>query len=218
MTALSKWFEIAPRLPEVAEISYSRSDTVCPPRDLVFRALELVSPENVRVVILGQDPYHSKGKASGLSFGFHKDYKGKTHSSMANIMDELRAGGYKMEGFDKSLESWAEQGVLLLNTRLTVDEDHPMSHAKLGWELEILKILKFLSIFHDKNIMWMNWGAEARNMAGQVSDLTGPNVITTSHPCQYSNRAGPNPFTGSDCFRKCNEYLRSIGREPIKWT
>lgn len=205
------WAQIVPGLMNVAEDIYARESNVCPTPDRVFRAFELVGPEQVRVVILGQDPYHTVGKASGLSFGYHPDYKGSINSSMLNIIAELEACGYLVG--DLSLEGWAKQGVLLLNTRLTVEADKPMSHAGLGWEKELTKVLSYLA---DKKIVWLLWGAEARK-AVEKHGVQGP-IISTSHPCKYSNKATDKPFTGSECFLKVNGELPYLGHELINWS
>lgn len=263
---LVQWLEVAPELVALHLLAYDRdiqvSDVeneqsslpfVCPGPELTFRALELVGPSDVRVVILGQDPYHTivrtsdpgspggeriQYKASGLAFGYHSKYHEQADSSLQNIIAEAgcTSAGYV---FDRSLESWAEQGVLLLNTCLTVEAGRPLSHVNLGdrgisrsglgveksstssnpsWQQEIVRILKYLDTTYDRSIMWLLWGAHAREIGRDSGlEITAPNVITTSHPCKYSNTAGPNPFTGSRCFERANEYLRSIGREKIKW-
>lgn len=219
---LYKWLEIAPGL-SLCKLRAYLPDVgaeVCPPPADVFRLLELLSPEDVRVVILGQDPYHTEGKASGIAFGYHRQYKGPVDSSLANIQAEvLRC--YPNSGItnDLSLEQWVHQGVLLLNTRLSVELGRPMSHARrIGWETEILSVLKFLNSLHDKDCIWLSWGSEARQVVEQVvGDLSAPNVISTSHPCRYSHKATSTPFTGSNCFTRVNQYLNSIGREEIQW-
>lgn len=230
-----KWIEIAPGLPSVAEDIYGSCDNVCPPVELVFRALELVGPEQVRVVILGQDPYHTPGKASGLAFGYHPEYIGRLDSSLQNIVAEVRNCGYKVPGYDDdnfgyykkgwfTLEHWAKQGVLLLNTRLTVEMGKPMSHAKGNlysgrsgpqgpvWEEQIEKVLKFLAEYTDT--IFVTWGAEARKAADRAGAVE---IVHNSHPCRYSNNATKHPFTGSQCFTEINTVLELKGKEPINW-
>lgn len=180
-----------------------------PPRELVFSAFQEVHPEDISVIILGQDPYHSPGKARGVAFGYHPDYAGPTNSSLLNIMREL---GFP-DSFDRSLRPWTAQGVLLLNTRLTVPHESPMGHAGMGWEPLMIEALQ-------KVVKWcqppvLAWGAEARKMALRSGAWT---IIDTSHPCRYSASRGNKPFLGSGCFEKVNDALIHQGDEPINWT
>lgn len=229
---LNKWLQIAPDLPDVAlkayhgmgDIRYDHSGrypVVYPPRSLVFAALESIAPEDVRVVILGQDPYHSPGKARGVAFGYHPEYKGSVNSSMANILDEASRGHTHGE-FDLTLQHWVDQGVLLLNTRLTVEHEKPMSHAGLGWEPEVQKLIDYLIAVARKPMVFLCWGAEARKMVMRQKTIDNPNVLRlcTSHPCKYSASRGSflaEPFLGSRCFDKANKWLITAGEEPIKW-
>lgn len=234
--SIDKWLALSPTLLDIADIAYGSGDgsDVLPERDRVFRAFEQFPPEEVRVVILGQDPYHStlskyrrnswarsSVKASGLSFGFSPEYirdSGKFHSSLLNIRDEVRAGGYEVPEYPHqwyTLENWAAQGVLLLNTRLTVEEDRPMSHASLGWEGAITLLLQEL-IDSGTNPIFLSWGAEARSVVEKL-EIPGGNIIATSHPCKYSNTRTATPFTGSNCFRRVNDVLTALGKDPIVW-
>jgi uracil-DNA glycosylase len=193
--------------------------------------LELIAPEDVRVVILGQDPYHTPGKANGLAFGYNESYTGPVDSSLYNIIEEIESSGYpthhscNIDGIeifsalvDRSLESWARQGVLLLNTRLTVETGKPMSHAGIGWEPEITNVLRKIDELHGDKVVWLLWGAEAIKSAEKAGVTTSrKNVIHTSHPCRFSNNATAHPFSGSHCFRRANEYLESVELNTIKW-
>lgn len=192
---------------------------VYPPEELVFATFDEVSPEQCNLVILGQDPYHSPGKARGVAFGYHPDYRGTINSSLMNIIDEVHAGTPDSdmpkiyEKFDTSLRHWTAQGVLLLNTRLTVPHEQPMGHAGLGWEPLMAEAL-------EKIVRWaqppiLAWGAEARKFALASGAWT---VVDTSHPCRYSASRGSKPFLGSKCFEKVNEALIAQGDEPINWT
>lgn len=189
----------------------------------VFNAFRYFEPEQTKVVILGQDPYHTEGKASGLAFGYHRNYRGRIDSSLASVIDEvIRTEGGSIErtidlieGFDISLESWAKQGVLLLNTRLTVEPGKPMSHAGLGWEPEIEHVLTTLCELPGPRV-FMLWGAEARKT---FPCLIRPSwgsklVLETSHPCKFSAHRG---FNGCNHFALANEWLASQGQETIKW-
>lgn len=218
---INEWLELAPGLEDcwlrVHETVHP--EVVCPNSALTFRAMEYFAPQDTQVVILGQDPYHTSGKASGLAFGYNRTYEGPIDSSLMNIIDELHAGTpdsdmiQVYETFPTHLEHWARQGVLLLNTKLSVIEGKPMSHANMGWELEILKCLKILNTISSR-IVWVAWGAEARKLIGEIAPA---NFVYTSHPCKYSNTATSSPFTGSNCFGRVNDILELLGKEPIKW-
>jgi uracil-DNA glycosylase len=203
-----------PRLldyPDIAHTLECDKDKLCPPQPLIFRALDLVPPEDARVVILGQDPYHTPGKASGLAFGYHTDYKGPIDSSLKSIIDEVyRSTGQTVQ--DLSLEKWADQGVLLLNTRLTTLEGKPLAHADIGWSEFVLDIIDEINM-QARPVVWLVWGAQAREF---VRDVDNPKhlVLATSHPCRYSANKG---FVGCDHFARCNEFLSNRREEPVKW-
>lgn len=184
--------------------------TYCPPSSLIFRALDEVSPEDVRLVILGQDPYPQPGKARGVAFGYHPDYPGSADSSLSNIKRELRDDvGVMLE--DTSLRGWTKQGVLLLNTRLTVLAGKPMSHAGLGWELLTGEILRQLE--HHRSPVFLSWGSEARRFVTTYAKPTDwRRHVGTSHPCRYSADKG---FLGSSCFSEVNRILGQA--KAINW-
>lgn len=192
-----------------------RSDIMCPARENVFRSLEFPKPEEVRVVILGQDPYHAvdpagNRKASGLSFGYHQDYRGQLDSSLLNIRDELAESGYNLT--DRSLESWARQGVLLLNTQLTTEIGKPLANVGL-WDRTVLGILDQIP----KNAIWLCWGRYARLLADSRNVEF---AICTSHPSQYSAHKSTEyapAFRGSRCFELVNANLQMLGRSGIEW-
>lgn len=180
---------------------------VAPPRDLVFQVLQEVAPEDIRVVILGQDPYPTPGRARGVAFGYHPEYKGQPVSSLANLMEESGAK-------DRTLRSWTQQGVLLLNTRLTVEHGKPMSHAGLGWEPLVQELITKLL---DRQIVWILLGGEARKVYHRARRETRTNgiALTTSHPCKFSAHRG---FLGSGIFRDANDTLMNeLGEFPVKW-
>lgn len=188
-------------------------DDWAPGWDLVFRAFEVFPPENTRVVILGQDPYHTPGKASGLAFGYHPEYTGPVDSSLRSILEEAqRDTGLLKYPFDTSLVPWAMQGVLLLNTRLSVRLGKPMSHAGMGWERIVQNYLMEL----DRNVInkvYMLWGKEAQSYKKYL-DIENNLILETSHPCKFSAHRG---FIGCGHFSKANEYLKEMGREEIEW-
>lgn len=194
---------------DVVDRAYSGQDMVYPEDELVFAAFHEVSPPEISVIILGQDPYHSPGKARGVAFGYHPEYRGTVNSSLANIR-------YECEGrdrFDRTLKHWTSQGVLLLNTRLTVPHEKPMGHAGLGWEELIEEALEKVVKYCQPPIL--AWGAEARKIAHKSKAWT---IIDTSHPCKYSASRGNRPFLGSRCFEQVNTALVAQGDEPINWT
>ena len=183
------------------------SKQVFPPISDVFRALQLTSFEDVKVVILGQDPYHGIGEAQGFSFSVPNGIK--TPPSLRNIFKELAAdlGGQRTQ---TDLTDWANQGVLLLNTVLTVRANQPGSHAKLGWQKFTSMIINSLNQ-RDKPIVFMLWGNYAQQ-AGKQIDETKHLVIHCSHPSPLSaNRGG---WFGTKPFSRANDFLGS----PIQWT
>lgn len=228
-----EWQKIAPGLDQAWEIAYQgngRKGRILPSFGNTFRALDEVRPFDVRVVILGQDPYHStdeegRAKASGLAFGYYPWYTGPINSSLLNVLTEMGATDETQRWNLRTLEHLPPQGVLLLNTRLTVIEDIPLSHAYgskyvdqvPGWEKPVQQILSWIAT-NGHTVVWLLWGAEARRLAERAGlSISGPNVIVTSHPCRFSNTrtiAGGRPFTGSDCFRRCNLLLVD---KPIDW-
>jgi len=204
-----------------------------PARDRRLYAFELTQVSSTRVIILGQDPYHSAGKANGLAFGIAEEWEGnRFHSSFSNIMYEVsRSSGFRTdtvapEQFNKwaTLESWARQGVLLTNTRLSVEEGQPLSHANLGWEELVAEELA--SRIRESNPILVAFGAEARKFFKKVLKVCGKNaeesstLLAYSHPCKYSATRGSKyakAFVGSNCFNEINKVLLSRGQESINW-
>ncbi len=221
---MQDWLSIAPDLEQVAEIVYGRGGAICPPRDLCFRALEELPPYAVRVVILGQDPYYTPGKANGLAFGYHPEYEGPVDSSLYNILQEM---GVDLDSFDPgswhnwrnllTLDHLPKQGVLLLNTRLTCIQHEPMSHSAVGWEKPISQVIQWLAN-RKQPVVWLLMGREADSTANRAGlDILGSHIIYTSHPSGLSARKGMTPFLGSKCFRRVNEILVAQGQKPIIW-
>lgn len=199
---LSEWFQ-----QEIA------TNEVYPPADRIFHALERVSPANARVVILGQDPYHGKGQAHGLAFSVPVGVKAPP--SLANIQKELaRSLGSERPGANPpgDLTSWARQGVLLLNTVLSVRANEAFSHRSKGWEILSRKIIEELGK-STNGIAFLLWGNPAQEFRSLIS---GPDhlVLETSHPSPLSAYRG---FLGCDHFKKVNEWLASRGNQPIDW-
>lgn len=184
--------------------------TVFPRSADTFRALKLTAPANVRVLVLGQDPYHGIGQANGLCFSVPRGVR--VPPSLRNIYKELHADlGVKTPSHG-DLSSWAAQGVLLLNTVLTVREGEPGSHKDQGWERFTDSIIRTLSA-RAEPVVFLLWGNYARRKA----PLIAPHhrVVEGAHPSPLSASRG---FYGSRPFSAVNEHLRAVGRPPISWT
>ncbi|PEQ10687.1 uracil-DNA glycosylase [Novosphingobium sp. PC22D] len=187
---------------------------IFPPRGTRLRALELTPLEAVKVVILGQDPYHGPGQAHGLAFSVPHGIK--VPPSLVNIYKELESdcGIARPEG--GNLESWARQGVLLLNNALTVESGRAGSHQKLGWE-EITDAAAAAVAAKAEPCVFMLWGSHARRKAERVPGLAASHhlVLTAPHPSPLSAHAG---FFGCRHFSRANTFLESHGRGAIDWT
>lgn len=179
-----------------------------------FRALTLTPLADVRVVILGQDPYHGPGQAHGLAFSVPDDIK--PPPSLRNIFKELaRDPRIEPENHpDGSLERWARQGVLLLNTCLTVEEGQAASHAKQGWEVLTDQLISAVSA-RPEPVVFMLWGAHAQ--AKQVLIAPRHEVLVANHPSPLSALRPPRPFINCGHFSAANDFLKSHGRRPVKW-
>ena len=186
------------------------SGEVYPEKRDIFRAFELTPLQNVKAVILGQDPYHEPGQAHGLAFSVPDGIA--IPPSLRNIYEEIRTEyGYEPPT-SGNLESWAKQGVLLLNTILTVRAHEANSHAGHGWEKFTNSVLKELS--HQKHpIVFMLWGGNAQKKASLI-DNPAHLVLKTSHPSPLSVYRG---FRGCGHFRMCNAFLSANGLTPIDW-
>lgn len=184
---------------------------VYPPPKFIFRAFELTPFDQVRVVILGQDPYHWEGQANGLCFAVNRGIK--LPPSVQNIYKEISMDlGHSPHYPDGDLEGWARQGVLLLNSTLTVRSHSPASHQKKGWEDFTNATIKVLSE-QKESLVFILWGAYAQKK-GLVIDDTKHLVIKSPHPSPFSAYTG---FFGSRPFSKCNDYLSLLGQDPINW-
>ncbi len=184
--------------------------TIYPPKDHIFEALKLTPYENVKVVIIGQDPYHGEGEAHGLSFSVQDGIK--IPPSLQNIYKELYDDLKIPIPTTGDLTSWAKQGVLMLNAVLTVVKDTPASHRNLGWELLTDYIIKVLNQ-KDTPVVFILWGNFAKEKAKYI---TNPHhyIITSPHPSPFSARSG---FFGSKPFSKTNAFLIKNHLEPIDW-
>lgn len=184
---------------------------VYPPDEHVFRALNLTGLESVRVVILGQDPYHGPGQAHGLSFSVSR---GQTvPPSLVNIFKEINSDlGLPMPKHG-CLEAWAERGVLLLNTTLTVRCKSPASHATFGWTKLTDVLIRTVSNCTEHTVFLL-WGKHAQEKASLI-DRTRHLVLEAAHPSPFSAHTG---FMGCKHFSKANAYLEKHGKDPIDWS
>lgn len=183
---------------------------IYPANDDIFNALRTTDFKNVRVVILGQDPYHGPGQAHGLSFSVKKGVK--LPPSLRNIYKEIEAEyGGKMPK-DGDLTGWAKQGVLLLNATLTVREANAGSHQKKGWEDFTDAVIRAINEKHE-HVVFMLWGSHAQKK-GDFIDRKKHLVLEAPHPSPLSAHRG---FLGCGHFKKANEYLESQGRKTIDW-
>lgn len=198
------------RLKKEIDIRYDTS-TVFPPKNKIFNAFSKTSIEDLKVVILGQDPYHGFGQAQGLSFSTPKEIKNPP--SMQNILKEINEDLQRESScLDGDLTPWANDGVLLLNTILTVEESKPKSHHKLGWEIFTDNIIKHISK-DCENVVFLLWGSPAIAKT-KLIDETKHHILTAPHPSPLSAYRG---FFGCKHFSKTNEILNSIGKKPINW-
>ena len=187
-----------------------QNKTIFPPKNYIFNALKLTPYSNVKVVIVGQDPYHGVGEAHGLSFSVQKGIK--VPPSLQNIYKELYDDLKIPIRNDGDLTGWAKEGVLLLNAVLTVVKDTPASHRNLGWERLTDYIIKILNE-KEEPIVFILWGNFAKEKAKYI---TNPKhlVLTSPHPSPFSARYG---FFGSKPFSKTNEFLEKNNRRKIDW-
>ena len=187
-----------------------KAGKIYPDMNDIFNALKASSFENTRVVIIGQDPYHGEGQAHGMCFSVKKGVV--PPPSLKNIFTELASDvGFKPIGHGE-LTAWANQGVLLLNTVLTVREGCPNSHKGKGWELFTDRVINELNR-KTTPVVFLLWGANAKNKA---KIITNPihHKLETVHPSPLSAYGG---FFGCKHFSRCNEILSSSGQQPINW-
>ena len=199
------------QLREFLKAEYKKGKKVYPSGKQIFAALDATPFEKVRVVILGQDPYHGPGQAHGLSFSVPRGVK--PPPSLVNIFKELHADiGLDIPSHG-NLEHWAEQGVLLLNAVLTVEEGQAASHQMKGWETFTDAIIKRLND-ERTGLVFLLWGSYAQKKAAFV-DRKKHCVIESVHPSPLSAHRG---FLGSKPFSKINHYLKSQREKPIDWS
>ncbi|MGJ0353462.1 uracil-DNA glycosylase [Aliarcobacter cryaerophilus] len=185
--------------------------TVFPEKQNIFKAFFLTKLDNLKVVILGQDPYHGFGQAQGLAFSTPANIKNPP--SMQNILKEIQSDlGKKSICEDGDLTPWAKQGVLLLNTILTVEEAKPKSHHNLGWEVFTDNIIKYISD-NCKDTIFILWGSPAISKT-KLIDTKKHHILTAPHPSPLSSYRG---FFGCKHFSQANDILKSLNKEAIIW-
>src|SRR5579871_963203 len=184
--------------------------TIYPPGPLIFNAFNTTPFEKVKVVILGQDPYHGPGQAHGLSFSIPNGIA--QPPSLINIFKELNSDIGMPVPSNGNLIHWAEQGVLLLNASLTVRANEPMSHAKIGWAEFTDSVISKISE-HRKNVVFLLWGKFAQEKQILI-DETKHLILKAAHPSPFSADKG---FFGCRHFSKANNYLTKNGIDPIDW-
>ncbi|EKT55795.1 uracil-DNA glycosylase [Providencia sneebia] len=197
----------------LAYVAHERQNgkTIFPPQKDVFNAFRYTELADIKVVILGQDPYHGLGQAHGLSFSVLPGIK--PPPSLVNMYKELESDipGFKrpQHGY---LLSWAQQGVLLLNTVLTVEQGKAHSHAHLGWETFTDKVIEAINA-HREGIVFLLWGSHAQKK-GRMIDPKRHHILKAPHPSPLSAHRG---FLGCKHFSKTNELLQQQGQTPIDW-
>jgi uracil-DNA glycosylase len=186
------------------------SEVVYPPGKEIFRAFDCCYFDDVKVVILGQDPYHGAGQANGLCFSVRDGVR--MPPSLVNIFKEIQADLGKPIPKSGDLERWSRQGVLLLNATLTVQAGTPGSHQNKGWETFTDEVIKRISS-EKEHVVFLLWGAYAQKK-GEVIDRDKHLVLMSPHPSPFSADRG---FFGSKHFSKANQYLKSKGLKEIEW-
>lgn len=194
---------------EVVKNKYEEN-TCFPEYKNIFNALKLTPYEKVKVVILGQDPYHGTGEAHGLSFSVQDGIR--KPPSLKNIFKELKDDLNIEEAESGNLTKWAQEGVLLLNSVLTVEKDKAASHKDLGWHLFTDHIIKLLNE-KETPVVFILWGSFARSKKIFITNKKHL-IIESPHPSPFSAASG---FFGSRPFSKTNDYLTKTNQEPINW-
>jgi uracil-DNA glycosylase len=183
---------------------------IYPPGKYIFNAFNTTPFNKVKVVILGQDPYHNPGQAHGLSFSVPSGVA--PPPSLINIFKELQQDLGINSPNHGNLEKWAKQGVLLLNASLTVEASKPMSHSKIGWHIFTDAVIKTISL-HSEGVVFLLWGSFAKTKQ-ELIDTSKHLILTAAHPSPLS---AYNGFFGCGHFSKTNKWLTDHGIKPIDW-
>jgi uracil-DNA glycosylase len=189
----------------------NKNITVYPEKSKIFNAFHLTPFQKIKVVILGQDPYHGPGQAHGLSFSVPHNIK--TPPSLMNIFKELDSDlKVEINKTNGNLEHWAKQGVFLLNTTLTVEKSKPMSHKNFGWNIFTDKVIEIINHYRE-NIVFILWGAHAHSKTHLI-DSSKHLILKSVHPSPLSSHRG---FFGSRPFSQTNNYLESKEIDKVVW-
>lgn len=203
--------ERAHQLYKTAERERTTGSVVYPEQEYIFKAFHLTPPDQIKAVILGQDPYHGPSQANGLAFSVSDGVP--LPPSLRNIFKELE-GEFGTPTRDGDLTRWAKQGVLLLNTSLTVEKNKPASHSKWGWEEFTTAVIRTCDML-PQPVVFVLWGAHAKSAAFRAGiDLGSSKTLISAHPSPFSARKG---FFGSRPFSFVNAALLKEGVEPIRW-
>ena len=188
---------------------FLKNKKIAPTPQNIFKAFELCTYQQTKVVIFGQDPYFQEGLANGLAFSVSKDQP--IPASLKNIYKEIKNDIGVLHNKDGSLEAWALQGVLLLNSCLTVEVSKPGSHLEIGWDNFIKEIIHLLN--KKNNLVFLLWGKNSQKYLKYI-DSNSHLILTAAHPSPLSAYRG---FFGCEHFSKCNNYLKKNGIEEINW-
>lgn len=183
---------------------------IFPPKDKIFKCLD-IDPNKIKIVIIGQDPYHGEKQANGLAFSVENGMK--IPPSLKNIYKEIELEfGIKMSKKNGDLTPWFDQGVLLLNTILTVEKSNPGAHKDIGWNIFTDKIIEIISQNFEEKIFifWGSYAIKKKNLIDENKHL----ILTSNHPSPFSAYKG---FFGNNHFKKANEFLIKNNKEPIDW-
>ena len=198
----------------IAFIKEDYSKTTCYPKgSQIFNAFDFCPINDLKVVVIGQDPYHGVGQANGLCFSVNK---GIPHPpSLINIFKEIETDlGYKFENNKGDLSKWAKQGVMLLNATLTVRDNSAGSHQNKGWEIFTNKVIEVISI-ETNNTVFLLWGSFAKQKK-KLINTDKHKILESGHPSPLSANRGY--WFGNKHFSKCNDYLDSVGKSKIDWS
>ncbi|MGJ8623597.1 MAG: uracil-DNA glycosylase [Yoonia sp.] len=207
LSGLGAWADLPFFADDLSGIASQIGDDILPPPALTFAALARCQPDDTRVVILGQDPYHTAGKADGLAFSIPQGFGGRL-DSLGNIFKEIQSDIRQIRT-QTALHDWADQGVLLLNTALTVPPSQPKAHARIGWSALVTQALDRLD---RRPRAFVLWGGPAQGFAKGLSDLHL--ILKAPHPSPLSAHRG---FFGSRPFSKVNRWLIEQDQQPIHW-
>jgi uracil-DNA glycosylase len=211
-TVDSEWFR---NLALFVQEERASGKIIYPPQEDLFSALNLCPLETVKVVIIGQDPYHGPGQGHGLAFSVQRGVK--IPPSLQNIVREAMTDVFIDQPTHGNLEHWAKQGILLLNTVLTVRQGDANSHANQGWEKFTDAVVQKVNDASSRGIVFLFWGKAAAKK-GQGVDLSKHVLIETSHPSPLGATKTNSPFIGSRCFSRANDALVGMNIPPVDWS